>query len=83
MLEKCRDKVALCALFLLSVVIGATYVDAAEYSQVYRFTEPKAITLPNDRQILEMEGTWLRDDLVGAPMLPVKTCIPCFMTLCL
>ena len=74
MLEKCRDKVALCALFLLSVVIGATYVDAAEYSQVYRFTEPKAITLPNDRQILEMEGTWLRDDLVGAPMLPVKTC---------
>jgi hypothetical protein len=74
MLRMSRSKVALSALIFLSVVIVAAGAHAAEYTHAYRFEEPKVITLPNDRQILEMEGTWLKDDLVGAPMLPVKTC---------
>jgi hypothetical protein len=74
MLQKSRHKVALSILITLFGVLIATHIHAAEYSHVYRFEEPRVVTLRNDRQILQMEGTWPKDDLVGAPLLPVKTC---------
>ncbi len=46
---------------------------AAEYSHIYKFEEPKIITLSNGLQIVEMQDTRQKDDIVGAPILPVKT----------
>ncbi len=46
---------------------------AAQYSHIYTFEAPKIVTLPNGRQILKMKDTRQKDDIVGAPILPVKT----------
>lgn len=46
---------------------------AAQYSQTYKFEAPEIITLSNGRQILKLNGTHQKDDIVGAPLLPVKT----------
>ena len=46
---------------------------AAEYNYTYAFEQPEVKKQDNNRYLLEMEDTWLKDDIVGDPMLPVKT----------
>ena len=53
--------------------IFASHLFAAEYSHTYKFEAPKIIPLSNGLQILKMKGTQQKDDIVGAPILPVKT----------
>ncbi len=53
--------------------IFASNLFAEEYSHIYQFEAPNIITLSNGRQILKMKGTHQKDDVVGAPVLPVKT----------
>jgi len=53
--------------------IPAPSLLAAQYSHTYQFEAPIIITLSNGQQILKMNGTHQKDDIVGHPMLPVKT----------
>jgi len=53
--------------------IPAPSLLAAQYSHTYQFEAPNIITLSNGQQILKMNGTHQKDDIVGHPMLPVKT----------
>jgi hypothetical protein len=53
--------------------IPASSLLAAQYSHTYQFEAPTIITLSNGQQILKMNGTHQKDDIVGHPMLPVKT----------
>jgi len=73
MQRRLKNKMGLVALFLFVGIISASLVFAGEYKHTYKFKEPKIITLSNGRHILEMEGTWAKDDIVGAPILPAKT----------
>lgn len=73
MQTKLRNKIALIAFILFLLTVFAPRLFAAEYSHIYKIEEPKIITLSNGRQILQMEGLWQKDDIVGAPILPVKT----------
>jgi hypothetical protein len=73
MQRRSRNKVGLSASILFLMIISAAPLFAAEYSHVYEFKEPQITTLSNGRQVLEMEGTWPKDDIIGAPILPVKT----------
>jgi len=61
------------AFILVFSTIFASPLFAAQYSQIYQFEAPKIITLPNGQHILKMEGTRPKDDIVGTPILPVKT----------
>ena len=58
-------------LFFLSMVASRLF--AAEYSQTYRFERPEIITLADGRHLLDLAGTRQKDDIIGAPILPVKT----------
>jgi len=58
---------------LVFFAIFASQLFAAQYSHIYKFEAPDIITLSNGRQILKMKGTHQKDDIVGAPILPVKT----------
>jgi len=58
---------------LVFFTIFASHLFAAEYSHTYKFEAPKIILLSNGHQILKMKGTQQKDDIVGAPILPVKT----------
>jgi hypothetical protein len=58
---------------LVFFTIFASHLFAAEYSHTYKFEAPKIIPLSNGHQILKMKGTQQKDDIVGAPILPVIT----------
>jgi hypothetical protein len=58
---------------LVFFTIFASSLFAAQYSHTYQFEAPEIVTLSNGRQILKMKGTHQKDDIVGAPILPVKT----------
>ena len=58
-------------LFLL--VLWSTSAIAAHYQYAYRFQKPEIVTLPNGRHLIQMQNTRHNDDMVGAPILPVKT----------
>ncbi len=67
-----KNKIRILA-FILFFTIFASRLFAAEYSHTYKFEAPKIITLSNGQQILKMNGTHQKDDVVGAPILPLKT----------
>jgi len=58
---------------LVFFTIFVSQLSAAQYSHTYTFEPPEVITLPNGRQILNMKGTRQKDNIVGYPILPVKT----------
>jgi len=58
-------------LFLLCLFASSLY--AAEYNRIYNFEQPKIITRSDGMQLLELLDTRQMDDIVGAPILPVKT----------
>jgi len=58
---------------LVFLTIFAPKLFAAQYSRTYKFEPPEIITLSNGQQIVNMKGTHQKDDIVGAPILPVKT----------
>jgi hypothetical protein len=58
---------------LVFFTIFVSQLSAAQYSHTYSFEAPEVITLSNGRQILKMKGTFQKDDIVGYPILPVKT----------
>jgi hypothetical protein len=58
---------------LVLLTLFSSNLFAEEYSHIYQFEAPDIITLSNGRQILKMKGTRQKDDIVGAPVLPVKT----------
>lgn len=58
-------------LFLL--VLWSASAIAGHYQYAYRFQKPEIVTLPNGRHLVQMQNTRHNDDMVGAPILPVKT----------
>ncbi len=58
-------------LFFLNLVASSLF--AAEYNRTYHFEKPKIITRSDGMHLLELVGTGQKDDIVGAPILPVKT----------
>jgi hypothetical protein len=68
-----KNKIVFTAFILLFFTIFASRLFAAEYSHIYQFEAPEIITLSNGQHILKMKGTHQKDDIVGAPILPVKT----------
>jgi Peptidase family C25/Propeptide_C25 len=58
---------------LVFFTIFVSRLSAAQYSHTYTFEAPEVITLSNSRQMLKMKGTHQKDDIVGHPILPVKT----------
>jgi len=58
-------------ILVLNLVAASLF--AAEYKRSYHFEQPEIITLSDGMQILELLGTRQKDDIVGAPILPVKT----------
>ena len=75
MIKKLRlkNKIVFTTFILVFFTIFASSLFAAQYSHTYQFEAPEIITLSNGRQILKMKGTHQKDDIVGAPILPVKT----------
>ena len=68
-----KNKIVFTAFILFFFTIFASPLVAAEYSHIYQFEAPEIITLSNGQHILKMKGTHQKDDIVGAPILPVKT----------
>ena len=68
-----KNRIAFIVFVLLLFNIFASNLSAAQYKHVYSFEAPEIITLPNGRQLLKMKGTRQKDDIVGHPILPVKT----------
>ena len=68
-----KNKIVRTAFILVFLTISASSLFAAQYSHIYQFEAPEIITLSNGRQILKMNGTHQKDDIVGHPILPVKT----------
>ena len=58
-------------LFLL--VLWSASAIAAHYQYAYRFQKPEIVNLPNGRHLVKVANTRNNDDMVGAPILPVKT----------
>ena len=75
MIKKLRlkNKIVFTAFILVFFSIFVSSLFAAQYSHIYQFEAPIIITLSNGRQILKMSGTHQKDDIVGHPILPVKT----------
>jgi hypothetical protein len=71
--QRLRNKIGPMTSILFLLITFVPSLFAAEYIHIYRFKAPKIVTLPNGRQILKMKDTWQQDDVVGAPILPVKT----------
>ena len=46
---------------------------AGEYEAVFNLSQPIMTTLDNGNTLVEMDGTWQKDAVIGAPILPVKT----------
>jgi len=66
-------KIGLIVSLLILFAIFSPPVFSSEYSYIYKFEKPKIITLSNGRQIIKIRNTVQKDDIVGAPVLPVKT----------
>ena len=73
MQQKSKIKIVITICIFFFVTLFATRLFAAEYSRIYEFGEPNIITLSNGKQLLNLKGTHQKDDIVGAPILPVKT----------
>jgi Peptidase family C25/Propeptide_C25 len=58
---------------LVFFTIFVSRLSAAQYSHTYTFEAPEVITLPNGRQMVKIKDTCQKDDIVGHPILPVKT----------
>jgi hypothetical protein len=71
--QRLRNKIGMMTSILFLLITFVPSVFAAEYVRIYRFEAPNVVTLPNGRQLLKMKDTWQQDDIVGAPILPVKT----------
>ena len=70
---KLKNKIVFTAFILIFFTIFVSSLFAAQHSHIYQFEAPEIITLSNGRQILKMKGTQQKDDIVGTPILPVKT----------
>jgi Peptidase family C25/Propeptide_C25 len=68
-----KKKSGLLIFILILLALSASRLLAAEYNHIYHFEAPKIISHSNGRQLLDLEGTRQKDDIVGAPILPVKT----------
>lgn len=58
---------------LVMLFFSASLSFAGEYRHSYTFQEPDIVTLPNGRQIVEVEEAWQNDSTPGTPLLPVRT----------
>lgn len=47
--------------------------NAANYRHTYQFISPEIKTLPNGKHMVKMKGTRSDAEIVGAPLLPLKT----------
>ena len=70
---RCKNKIVFTTLILVFFTIFVSSLFAEEYRHIYQFEAPDIITLSNGRQMVKMNGTHQKDDIVGAPILPVKT----------
>jgi len=70
---KLKNKIGQIAFSLVFLSLFSSQLLAAEYSHIYKFEQPKIITLSNGRQLVEIKGSWQNDLIVGAPILPVRT----------
>ena len=70
---KIKNKTVFTAFLLVFLSIFTPSLFAARYSHIYKFEAPEIVTLSNGRHLLKMKGTRQKDDIAGAPMLPVKT----------
>jgi hypothetical protein len=70
---KFKNKIGFIAFILVFFTIFVSRLSAAQYSHTYTFEAPEVITLSNGRQVLKMKDTRQKDDIVGYPILPVKT----------
>lgn len=70
---KFKNRIGFIVFILLPFTIFASNLFAAQYKHIYSFEAPEIITLSNGRQLLKMKGTHQKDDIVGHPILPVKT----------
>lgn len=72
-LRKIKNTMSLIILMLFCFTLFTSRLFAEEYRHIYKFEEPQILSLPNGRQVLEIPGTRQKDDIVGAPILPVRT----------
>jgi Peptidase family C25 len=68
-----RPKIKLELIIIIFFSIEASSLMAAEYSNIYYFEKPHIITLSNGRHLVDLENTRQKDDIVGTPILPMRT----------
>lgn len=73
MQQRSKIKIGIIIYILFFLTLFSSRLIAAEYSRTYKFEKPKIIALSNGKQLLEFKDTRQKDDIVGAPILPVKT----------
>jgi len=65
--------VCVAGFILFLMVLWSSSAIAAHYRYTYRFQKPEIMTLPNGRHLVQMPNTRHNDEMVGAPILPIKT----------